>query len=329
MTVHGVSGGLGKRMKYKAVLYYIAREQGVDFSEERFLPLIRVFSHKVNFIYVDNPESLKSEIMDADFLMSGFEVCKVDLSSAKKLKAFFTYTAGKEHLPERLLQNYPCYFGHFHGILMSESLLGMMTYFNQHIELIKDNAGHNQWHGHSVFSKRRTLRGQSVAIFGYGEIGRHCAKTLISLGMKVYAIQRTYKNGICAVSGAEYIHINEAQVMLSRIDQVVSFLPSAEETNDIFDNQFFKRMKSSAYLYNFGRGNSVVEDDLHHALESGVIAGAALDVFQVEPLPQSSPLWDTKNLIIMPHISAYYENYADCYVEELAVQIGVCLNNLR
>ena len=316
-------------MKYKAVLYHIAREQWVNFSEEKFLPLICAFSHKINFIYVDNVERFKIEIMDADFLISGLEICEVDLCSAKKLKAFFTYLAGKDHLSKDFLQSYPCYFGHFHGILMSESLLGMMTYFNQHIELIKDNAEHKQWHGHSVYSKRRTLRGQSVAIFGYGEIGRHCAKMLISLGMKVYAIQRTHANGVCAVSGAEYIHINETQAMLSGVDHVVSFLPSTEETNDIFDRQFFERMKPSAYFYNFGRGNSVVEGDLQCALESGVIAGAALDVFQVEPLPQNSPLWKIKNLMILPHISAYYEAYADCYVEELAVQLGAFVDSLR
>jgi phosphoglycerate dehydrogenase-like enzyme len=199
-------------MKYKTVLYHISREQGVNFSEEKFLPLTHNFYHKINFIYVDNAERLKAEIVDADFLISGFEICEVDLSLAKKLKAFFTYTAGKEHLPKSLVQNYPCYFGHFHGILMSESLLGMMTYFNQHVDQIKNNTIHKKWQGHSIYSKRSTLRGQSVAIFGYGEIGKHCAKTFASLGMKVYAIQRTHKNALCTASGAEYIHFKETKL---------------------------------------------------------------------------------------------------------------------
>ena len=116
---------------------------------------------------------------------------------------------------------------------------------------------------------------------------------------------------------------------MDSIDHVVSFLPESNETNDIFDRNFFSKMNKMACFYNFGRGNSVVEDDLVTALEKGEIHGAYLDVFRKEPLQKESAMWKTKNLVITPHISTYYQNYFTEYGRELVAQIKKEISHLE
>jgi D-2-hydroxyacid dehydrogenase (NADP+) len=81
-------------------------------------------------------------------------------------------------------------------------------------------------------------------------------------------------------------------------------------------------LPKSCYFYNVGRGNAYQESDLVDALQAGEIAGAYLDVFKEEPLPESSSLWKTDNLLIQPHLSAVSPQYLELFVEELAAKIN-------
>ena len=91
--------------------------------------------------------------------------------------------------------------------------------------------------------------------------------------------------------------------MIAQADVVVNATPLTPATTDLFDSALFKRMKSSAYFINIGRGGSVVTDDLVAALNTGTIAGAGLDVTAPEPLPANHPLWNARNIIITPHMA--------------------------
>ena len=92
-------------------------------------------------------------------------------------------------------------------------------------------------------------------------------------------------------------------------DWVIGVLPGTEETRAFFDAGFFAAMKPTARFINIGRGMSVDEPALLDALQSGGIAGAGLDVFATEPLPDDDPLWSAPNLIVSPHISGDYLEY--------------------
>eukprot|EP00831_Metopus_contortus_P044765 TRINITY_DN3588_c0_g1_i6.p1 TRINITY_DN3588_c0_g1~~TRINITY_DN3588_c0_g1_i6.p1 ORF type:complete len:127 (-),score=13.33 TRINITY_DN3588_c0_g1_i6:167-547(-) len=98
-------------------------------------------------------------------------------------------------------------------------------------------------------------------------------------------------------------------------DYIINLLPGIEETKNIVDMKMFKQMKPTCVYINLGRGITNNEADLVEALKSGIIAGAAIDVFQTEPLPPTSPLYDTPNLLITPHVSAYTEKGWDHALE--------------
>ena len=99
--------------------------------------------------------------------------------------------------------------------------------------------------------------------------------------------------------------------LLSACDFVVVALPLTDETQHIIDAAAFEAMRKTAYLVNVGRGALIDEDALVEALKAGKIAGAALDVFEEEPLPEDSPLWDLENVIISPHVSGLSRHLQD------------------
>lgn len=143
------------------------------------------------------------------------------------------------------------------------------------------------------------LDGARLAVIGMGPIGDEIARLGVALNMDVEGIRRT-PNGTepCETHGFDAL-----DEVLGRADWVASALPLTEDTRHIFDADRFARMKKGARFVNVGRGELVDEPALVAALQSGHLAGAGLDVFEVEPLPVDSPLWDMDNVIITPHSS--------------------------
>lgn len=167
------------------------------------------------------------------------------------------------------------------------------------------------------------LRGRTLGILGYGSIGREIARLAKPFGMKILVTKRDAKSlndNEFAVPGTgdplaelpDRIYPPEAtRSMVAECDYVVITLPLTAKTHHLFDEEMFKAMKPSAFLVNVGRGNIVDENALIKALKKGWIAGAGLDVFEVEPLPASSPLWGMENVIISPHTSGMTPAYED------------------
>ena len=127
------------------------------------------------------------------------------------------------------------------------------------------------------------------------------------LAMRVEAVGRAGRPGddvFETIRGADELH-----AALSDADYVIDTLPLTPQTRGMFDAAAFAAMKPSAHFLNVGRGATVVETALIDALVSGAIAGAALDVFEVEPLPVESPLWDMENVIVSPHDSGDVEGW--------------------
>lgn len=134
-----------------------------------------------------------------------------------------------------------------------------------------------------------------ACVVGSGPIGRAIARTLEALGITTALVGRTRRDGI---HGTE-----DLDPLLASADWVVSVAPLTDATRGMFDARRFGLMRPSARFINVGRGQLVVEADLARALAERWIAGAALDVFEHEPLPPDSPLWDTPGLLISPHMS--------------------------
>jgi len=141
----------------------------------------------------------------------------------------------------------------------------------------------------------------TVLIVGLGGIGREAARLLHAFGANVIA---TEARNMRSSPHVTEIHPPDAlDELLPRADFVVLTIPHTPATEGLFDRQRFRKMKSDAFFINVGRGMTTRLDDLVAALETGEIAGAALDVYEQEPLPPEHPLWHMSGVILTPHVA--------------------------
>ncbi|MFM8794962.1 MAG: D-2-hydroxyacid dehydrogenase, partial [Acidimicrobiales bacterium] len=153
----------------------------------------------------------------------------------------------------------------------------------------------HEWNRHSFDE----LDGATVAVVGLGPIGAEIVRLAQALRMDVEAVRRAPRGDEpCPTFPLESLH-----EVLSRADWVVSALPLTPDTRNVFGSVAFAAMRPGARFVNVGRGELVDEGALIDALRSGHLAGAALDVFATEPLPDDSPLWDMPQVIVTPHNS--------------------------
>jgi phosphoglycerate dehydrogenase-like enzyme len=144
------------------------------------------------------------------------------------------------------------------------------------------------------------LSGKTMGVLGLGTIGRAVAVRAKAFGMRVIALDAQVKvppEGVDEVTGPD-----RTDDVFRESDVVVVALPLTERTTGLVNRDRLRTMKRRAYLINIARGPIVVEDDLAEALRVGGIAGAGLDVFEKEPLPTESPLWDMPNAVVTSHM---------------------------
>lgn len=189
------------------------------------------------------------------------------------------------------------------------------------------------------------LRGSTVGIVGYGSVGREVARRLHSFGATVLAAKRDVMHpedrgytpeGLGDPDGDYFTRlypIEGLKGMLADCDFVLIALPLTAETRHLFNAEILAAMKPGACLINVSRGDVIDESALEHALKTGHLGGAVLDVFSQEPLPEESPLWSLDNLIITPHVSGvsnhFLDDMIDLFCENLARYIdGKPLHNV-
>jgi phosphoglycerate dehydrogenase-like enzyme len=176
------------------------------------------------------------------------------------------------------------------------------------------------------------LRGKTIGIVGYGSIGRHVARLAGTFGMRVLAMKRNTERSDSGFQFPDvgdpegtlpdrYYTTDQLHALLSESDVVVIAVPLTPQTHELFDEAAFQAMKPTAFLVNIARGSVCKETALIDSLEQQRIAGAALDVFQQEPLPPNHPLWHLPNTFISPHIAGltphYHERTAAIFEENL------------
>jgi phosphoglycerate dehydrogenase-like enzyme len=152
------------------------------------------------------------------------------------------------------------------------------------------------------------LAGRRVAVVGTGSIGRACADLLRRLDAEVTLVARTRRTDpdYGALPGCD-----ELAAVAAGVDLLVLAVPLTPDTTALVDAGVLGALGPHGYLVNVGRGPTVVEADLIAAVRDGVIAGAALDVFDVEPLPADSPLWTLPGVLVSPHISGEYVGFEE------------------
>jgi phosphoglycerate dehydrogenase-like enzyme len=180
---------------------------------------------------------------------------------------------------------------------IAEFVLGSVL---AHLKLMRE--GYELQRAH-LWRHRETwpLQGSRALVVGVGSIGREIARMLRAVDVEVTGAGRSARDG--DPDFGTVIASSDLPEHVGSFDIVVNVTPLTDTTRNLFNRRVFAAMRPSAYFVNVGRGGSVVEDDLVAALQAGELAGAALDVFETEPLPPDSPLWDVPTLTISPHLA--------------------------
>ena len=172
-----------------------------------------------------------------------------------------------------------------------------MLYHYKKARRLVENQREHKWDNFNV----KFVNERVMGVVGYGEIGRECALLAQGLGVKIHAVRRNPEKSKNDPILERVFKLDELHLMLAEIDFLVCAAPLTPETHHMISDAQFRAMKPEAIVMNVGRGPVIDEAALIRALQSGQIAGAALDVFEEEPLPASSPLWDMENVLISPH----------------------------
>lgn len=195
---------------------------------------------------------------------------------------------------------------------IAEYVLGVILAFAKDFARSLDLQRDTRWQ----HRESERISGREVVIVGTGPIGRAIARLLRAAGMRVAGAGRTARDSDPDF-GTVYPSA-ELEEHLPSADYVVAVAPLTEQTKGLFDARALAAMKPSARFINVGRGELVVTGDLVEAVRAGKIAGAALDVFETEPLPADSPLWTMENVLVSPHMSGDFIGWRTKLVEVFA-----------
>jgi phosphoglycerate dehydrogenase-like enzyme len=191
---------------------------------------------------------------------------------------------------------------------LGEFALGAILYFAKDFRRMIRNQMAGVWEAFDVMP----VAGQTVGIIGYGDIGRAIAARVRPLGMTVLAVKRHASSRAGADPLVEQTYGPERRIeMVSRCDYVVVAAPLTSETRGMIGEPEFAAMKPTAVVINIGRGPVINEAALVSALSSGRIAGAALDVFDHEPLPAGHPFYKLENVLLSPHCADHTPDWLD------------------
>jgi phosphoglycerate dehydrogenase-like enzyme len=263
------------------------------------------------------------------------------LAVAQRLRWVQAPTASLEHYLFPELAAHPCVLTNMRGLfsdVIADQVMGYVLCFarNLHVYVLQAAAGRWAPVGgeaarvafdsgpgtvNDIDRAHRHLADATLGIVGLGAIGREVARRAAAFGMRVVAVdpQPMDRPPEVAALGP----VEELPQLLGQSDYVVIAAPHTPRSAGMFRRPQFRQMKRDAYLINIGRGAIVVLDDLVAALEAKEIAGAALDVFETEPLPPDHALWRMPGRVILtPHVAGYSPRIAGRHLEALLDNIG-------
>lgn len=192
-----------------------------------------------------------------------------------------------------------------HGTTVGEMVAGYMLSFARRLHVFRDAQAENEWRD-LPYEEPFTLENERLCVVGLGTLGRGIAERADALGMDVVGVRRSEESvpGVREVYRPDELHEAIADARF-----VALATPLTPETEGLFGRDEFETMREDAYLVNVARGPIVDESALVDALDTGTVSGAALDVFEDEPLPEESPLWDHDEVIVTPHAGAQTSGY--------------------
>ncbi len=249
--------------------------------------------------YEKNEEAVLEDLMDAEALLGYFPVSY--LKSLKNLKWHQVPSAGVDSLCSDIYYDDSVTLtncsGAF-GIAIAEYMLtGVLMLMRSMPAYMKKQSAHI-WQEDKI---TRTIYGSTIAVVGMGDIGSSFASRAKAMGAYIRGVKRT-PSAPDEIFDEVYTTA-DLKTAVQNVDAVVMSLPGTKETKHILSKEIIDSLDKKTIIVNCGRGITIDEHALADALHEGRIAGAVLDVFETEPLPKDSPLWDMENVILTPHVS--------------------------
>jgi phosphoglycerate dehydrogenase-like enzyme len=299
---------------------------------ERRLERIRAAAAPITVVQANDEPQAIAEIADADALF-GYLTPPL-LKAARKLRWAQSPTASMEKYLYPELVASPVIVTNMRGIfsdVIADHVFGYILCFAKNFHTYIRQQQRGVWHAlgrapgelpgyggpgevHPSDEAALTLSDCTLGIVGLGGIGAETARRGLAFGMRVLALDPKATE---APNGVMLLKPDQLDELLGMSDFVVIAAPHTPDTYRLFNRQCIRQMKKSAYLINVGRGVIVDLADLTGALQAGDIAGAGLDVFEIEPLPQDHPLWKMANVIITPHTAAASPRVAERHLQTL------------
>jgi phosphoglycerate dehydrogenase-like enzyme len=281
-----------------------------------YLHLLEQIGEPVDIQVGNDLEFLKAHAPNADVLLNAGpegDLLQAVFPFAKKVQWVHTLSAGVDKVLFPGLNESPVPLTNGRGAFkdgLAEFALASMLFFAKDLRRLVRNQEASRWEQFDVVF----LRGQTLGIVGYGEIGRESARLARALGMKVVATSRRSAN----MDDAQIYPLEQLRDMLAVCDYVLIATPLTPETKGMIGEAELRAMKNSAVIINVGRGPVIVEAALVAVLEQRRIRGAALDVFDKEPLPEGHPFYRLDNVLLSPHSADHTVGW-----EELAMRIFI------
>jgi D-2-hydroxyacid dehydrogenase (NADP+) len=265
-----------------------------------WIPDFRTASDKLEIVGAPTREDLQKEIVDADGLIG--RLPREAFRAASKLRWVQSIGVGFETMlyPEMIDSDVVITntAGAYDSVIGEHAMAHILAH-------TRGIVGHEQNRKDRKWTREvpvMQIDGLTACVLGLGSIGRAICKRLHAFGLKVIAVDvqaETPPEGVDQV-----VRPDGMLDAVATADFVVVALPLVEATEGIVNAECFDRMKDTAYVINIARGPLINQADLIEALQSGKIAGAGLDVFETEPLPEDNPLWDMPNVSFTPHIAS-------------------------
>jgi len=287
------------------------------------LAAIAQLPKEVSAVVSDNPDELRAHAPNADALLfahGNAELLKVVLPLAVRAQWIHSLWTGVEGILTPELREHPAPLTNGRGVFrwpLADWVVAALLFFAFDLRRVLQQQEQGVWK--PVFGKM--LEGQTLGIVGYGSIGSAAAERARPFGMKIAALRRRTEL-FKADRLVDFSYgPDQLQEMLASCDYVLAATPLTTETRGLIGEAELAAMKPNAVLINVGRGPVVDEPALIRALQSAAIRGAALDVFDTEPLPQDHPFWKMTNVLLSPHTADRVEGFLApalaCFLENL------------
>ena len=235
------------------------------------------------------------------------KINKEIIQSAENLKVISTYSVGYDHIDIQFAKEKKIRVGYTPEVLTDATadmafglLIDLLRRISEGDRLIRKGNWKQIYGAYDYVGL--DLQGKTLGIVGLGRIGKTLAQRAKAFNMKtIYHNRKQISKTEEKKLGVKYTTFDK---LISQSDIISILVPHTEETNQMFNMKNFKKMKNTAFLINTSRGKVVNEKDLVTALKEKIIAGAGLDVFQIEPMDKNHPLTKLENIVLVPHIGS-------------------------